>query len=53
MEKFSRTLRGYDPEEVNRFFDKVISQVESIVEDSKKKDQQIAELKKYAVENRI
>ena len=51
MEKFSRTLRGYDPEEVNRFFDKVISQVESIVEDSKKKDQQIAELKKYAVEN--
>ena len=51
MEKFSRTLRGYDPEEVNQFFDKVINQVEVIVAESKKKDQKIAELTKYEVEN--
>ncbi len=51
MEKFSRTLRGYDPEEVNRFLDKVIAQVETIIEEGKQKDKQIAELKKYEVEN--
>ena len=28
MEKFSRTLRGYNPEEVNEFLDKIIKQVE-------------------------
>lgn len=52
MEKFNRVLRGYDPDEVNQFFDKVISQVEMIVEESKKKDQKIAELKAYEVENK-
>ena len=31
MEKFSRTLRGYNPEEVNEFLDNVIKQVEQIV----------------------
>ena len=31
MEKFSRTMRGYDPEEVNNFLDKVINQVETMV----------------------
>ena len=34
MEKFSRTLRGYDPSEVNQFIDKIISQVEKIVAES-------------------
>ena len=51
MEKFNRTLRGYDPEEVNAFFDKVIKQVEQMIEDNKKKDKQIAELVSIAEEN--
>lgn len=44
MEKFSRTLRGYDPEEVNEFLDQVISKVETIVDENKKKESKIEEL---------
>lgn len=51
MEKFSRTLRGYNPEEVNRFLDKIINQVETIVNESKEKDLKIAQLEKLEVEN--
>ena len=43
MEKFNRTLRGYDPDEVNSFLDKVIKRVEQMVSEIDKKD---AELKK-------
>jgi len=43
MEKFNRTLRGYDPDEVNDFLDKVIGRVESMVKELKKKDDFIAE----------
>ena len=42
MEKFNRTIRGYDPDEVNRFLDKVISQVEVMVNEMKEKDARIA-----------
>ena len=41
MERFSRVLRGNDPEEVNRFLDKVIEQVEGMVQEIKVKDQEI------------
>ena len=41
MDKFNRTLRGYDPDEVNDFLDKVIGRVESMVREIKKKDDQI------------
>jgi cell division initiation protein len=51
MEKFNRTIRGYDPEEVNNFLDKVISQVEVMVNEMKEKDTRIAELESLAVEN--
>lgn len=44
MEKFSRTLRGYNPEEVNEFLDKIIKQVETIVSEGKEKDLKIATL---------
>lgn len=44
MERFNRVLRGYDPEEVNNFLDKVIEQVEVMVEEIKTKD---AQLKAY------
>ena len=51
MEKFNRTIRGYDPDEVNAFLDKVISQVEVMVNEMKEKDTRIAELENYAKEN--
>lgn len=52
MEKFSRTLRGYDPDEVNDFLDKIIKQVENIVNESKLKDKKMAELEKLDQENK-
>ena len=52
MEKFNRTLRGYDPEEVNSFLDKVIAQVEGMISEIKEKDAKIAELQKLEVENK-
>ena len=46
MERFNRTLRGYDPEEVNVFLDKVIGKVETMVSELKKNDEIIAEKNK-------
>lgn len=43
MEKFNRTLRGYDPDEVNEFLDKIIGRVETMVQELKKKDEIINE----------
>lgn len=51
MEKFNRTLRGYDPEEVNAFVDQVIGQVEKMVSEMKSKDAEINELKSLEQEN--
>lgn len=52
MEKFNRTLRGYDPDEVNSFLDKVISQVEGMISEIKEKDAQIAKLQSLETENK-
>ena len=43
MEKFNRTLRGYDPEEVNNFLDEVIGRVEKLVSDINEKNELIKE----------
>lgn len=43
MEKFNRTMRGYDPEEVKVFLDQVIKKVEQITSDNKNKDSKIKE----------
>lgn len=43
MEKFSRVLRGYDPEEVNEFLDQIIRQVENMVDELKAKDALLTE----------
>lgn len=51
MEKFSRVLRGYDPEEVNVFLDNVIAKVESMVKEIEKKDKQIEEYSHFQEEN--
>ncbi|MFV0249784.1 MAG: DivIVA domain-containing protein [Bacilli bacterium] len=52
MEKFTRTIRGYDPDQVNSFLDKIISQVEGMVADIKTKDSKIMELQKLELENK-
>ncbi len=46
MERFSKTLHGYDPAEVNQFLDNVIVQVEKIINASKAKDERIEKLEK-------
>ena len=51
MEKFNRTLRGYDPEEVNAFVDQVIGQVEKMVSELKIKEAKIKDLKVLEEEN--
>ena len=51
MEKFNRTLRGYDPDEVNAFLDKIINQVEVMVSEMKEKDIKISKLQSLEVEN--
>lgn len=52
MEKFNRTLRGYDPEEVNAFLDQVIGQVENMIAEMKAKNERIKELEALAIENK-
>ena len=45
MEKFSTTITGYKKEEVNKFIDDVIKQVESMINNMKSKDLEIEKLK--------
>ena len=45
MQKFSRTLHGYNPDEVNEFLDDIIKQVESMIESNRQKNEQILLLK--------
>lgn len=52
MEKFNRTLRGYDPDEVNSFLDRVIGQVEKMIDELDSKDEEISRLRKLDDENR-
>lgn len=52
MEKFSKTLHGYNPTEVNQFLDNVIGKVEKMVAELKDKDSKIAELSKLDLENK-
>lgn len=45
MEKFNTTFSGYKKEEVNKFIDDVIKQVESMINNMKSKDLEIEKLK--------
>ena len=45
LEKFSRTLHGYNPEEVKSFLDEVINQVEKLIESNRQKNEEILLLK--------
>ena len=53
MEKFTRTLRCYDPVEVNSFLDKVIKQVELMVGELNEKDEKLARLSSMEKENEL
>lgn len=44
MEKFSISNRGYNVEEVNKFVNEVVIEVESMIKKMKEKDQKINEL---------
>lgn len=46
MEKFSKTLHGYNPTEVNKFLDDIIGKVEDLVNETKERDTKIIELQK-------
>ena len=45
MEKFNTSFNGYKKEEVNKFIDDVIKQVESMINNMKSKDLEIEKLK--------
>lgn len=45
MEKFSTSIRGYKKEEVNQFVNDCIKQVEGMLEELKKKDAELDNLK--------
>ena len=45
MEKFNTSFAGYKKEEVNKFLDDVIKQVESMINNMKSKDLEIEKLK--------
>lgn len=45
MDKFTTTLRGYDKEEVNAFIDKIITQVEDMVNQLEDKNKKISTYK--------
>ena len=46
VKKFNYSPNGYNVEEVNKFLDDVIKQVERIIESNKEKENQINSLKK-------
>ncbi len=46
MEKFNTSFNGYRKDEVNKFIDDVIKQVESMISNMKSKDLEIEKLKK-------
>ncbi len=53
MDKFTQVRKGYDPEEVNAYFDKVINQVELLVKELKQKNERIKQLEQYEQENKV
>ena len=43
MEKFTRVMRGYNPDEVNNFLDQVIKRVEKMIADIDAKNKLIVD----------
>ena len=46
MDKFKKTIYGYDPEEVKAYLDEIISLVEKMVASNKEKNNEIIKLSK-------
>ncbi len=53
MERFNKTIYGYDPVEVNAYLDEIISEVTKIVASNKEKNQEIIRLSKELEEARV
>ena len=51
MDKFTKKLYGYDPKQVKSYLDNITSQVENMVTQLKKKDEEIVRLKNHMMNN--
>lgn len=52
MDKFKKTIHGYDPEEVKAYLDEIISLVERVVASNKEKNKEIIRLSKELEETK-
>ena len=52
MDKFKKTIYGYDPDEVKAYLDEIISLVEKVVASNKEKNQEIIRLSKELEETK-
>jgi len=52
MDKFKKTIYGYDPDEVKAYLDEIISLVEKMVASNKEKNNEIIRLSKELEETK-
>ena len=52
MDKFKKTIHGYDPDEVKAYLDEIISLVEKMVASNKEKNDEIIRLSKELEETK-
>ena len=52
MDKFNKTIYGYDPVEVKAYLDEIISLVEKVVASNKEKNNEIIRLSKELEETK-
>lgn len=52
MERFNKTIYGYDPEEVKSYLDEIINLVAKMVDSNKEKNQEIIRLKQELEETK-
>lgn len=52
MDKFKKTIHGYDPDEVKAYLDEIISLVEKMVASNKEKNNEIIRLNKELEETK-
>ena len=52
MDRFKKTIYGYDPDEVKAYLDEIISLVEKVVASNKEKNEEIVRLTKELEETK-
>ena len=52
MDRFKKTIYGYDPDEVKAYLDEIISLVEKVVASNKEKNEEIVRLTKELEESK-